>query len=535
MRDYCCRLIVAAALATLLGLCPAVASAQEILRGGEVIRTTKSVSHHTVVLGPDSVCVYARAAAVDSTPDVLHQFDAKQRLWDSVQIAGTDLYSANGGLMAGYETLFDSATSGFVRKIWIGRTINDIRTVIAGDSGDIPSTSRIIDIVAHPYSPTVAIVKLGNYPRDFQDAFITTDAGVTWRKFDPPTKAGDFRRLYYYGFDARYPTRIHIAVERDAGFPVPEPLGTRTVYTEDFGQSWTDTLRYVHGEPMPVMEPCLERGVGIWSKVGGLVYIDTSYSGGPKHWWLTSDSLFLEPGEAPRRVQLKWLENARRSMVPDFDSTTETFVYLSTYAIGYHQKWPNVIALGYGYRHPVDTGMVLETLVGMTNDFGKTWTLLFRVPVDRNHGTGEYKAVDDIDLDPSGPHVYVTYRHAKYEVIEGRTQFFGAAYTVRWSSVPTGIEDDGAARTGSSLLRTSPNPVSGSATLRVNLESSLELSSAQDVSIYDASGSLAATCGAHIVSDKAFDVRLPGLAPGVYVLVIRTAYLTNTIGFVVLD
>ena len=69
----------------------------------------------------------------------------------------------------------------------------------------------------------------------------------------------------------------------------------------------------------------------------------------------------------------------------------------------------------------------------------------------------------------------------------------------------------------------------------VNVESSLEMSSAQDVSIYDASGSLAATCGAHIISDKAFDIKLPWLGPGVYVLVVRTSYNMNTIGFVVLD
>ncbi len=523
--------LLAVALATLVGLCPSVASAQEILRGGEVILTTRNFTHEVVVVGQDSICVFALRGGADQS--TLYQSKVTGSTWDSIVVGGTYFFRANGGLMAGYETLFDSATSGFVRKIWIGRTINDIRTVIAGDSGDITSTSRIIDIVAHPYSPTVAIVKLGNYPRDFQSAFITTDAGVTWRKFDPPTKAGDFRRLYYYGFDARYPSRIHIAVERDAGFGF-ETLGTRTVYTEDFGQSWTDTLRYVHGEPMPVMEPCLERGVGIWSKVGGLAYEDPTANGAPKHWWLTSDSLFLEPGEAPRRVQLPWLENARRSMVPDFDSTTETFVYLSTYAIGYHKKWPNVIVLGYGYRHPVDTGMVLETLVGMTNDFGKTWTLLFRVPVDRNHGTGEYKAVDDIDLDPSGPHVYVSYRHAKYEVIGGLRRYVGASYTVRWSNIPTGVDEDSAAPPGPSVLRTSPNPVSRYATLRVNVESPLELSSAQDVSIYDAGGSLAATCGAHIVSDKAFDIKLPGLAPGVYVLVVRTATTTLPVRFVVL-
>ena len=52
MRDYCCRLIVAVALATMVGLCPAVADAQEILRGGEVIRTTRSVSHQTGVIRP---------------------------------------------------------------------------------------------------------------------------------------------------------------------------------------------------------------------------------------------------------------------------------------------------------------------------------------------------------------------------------------------------------------------------------------------------------------------------------------------------
>lgn len=534
MRDYCCRLIVPVALATLVGLCPAVASAQEILRGGEVILTTRSVSHQTVVIGPDSVCVYARTYSGDSTPVVLHQFDAKRRFWDSIPFGGRLLYAANGGLMAGYETLFDSATSGFVRKIWIGRTINDIRTVIAGDSGDIPSTSRIIDIVAHPYSPAVAIVKLGNYPRDFQHAFITTDAGITWRTFDPPTKAGDFRRLYYYGFDARYPTRIHIAVERDAGFGF-ETLGTRTVYTEDFGQSWTDTLRYVNGEPMPVMEPCIEQGVGIWSKVGGLVYEDPTANGAPKHWWLTSDSLFLEPGEAPRRVQLPWLENARRCIAPSSDTNVVTFEYYYQWHLSYHQKWPDIVVLSFDCRYRVDTGLVREIFVAMTNDFGKSWSLLARIKANTMRNEFDYVELDDIDLDPSGPHIYVSYRHTRYQVIEGRTQFFGAAYTVRWSNIPTGVEDHGVAHPGPLVLRTSPNPVSGSATLRVNVESSLELSSVKDVAIYDASGSLSATCGAHIVSDKAFDVKLPGLVPGVYILVIRTAYLTNTIGFVVLD
>jgi hypothetical protein len=71
----------------------------------------------------------------------------------------------------------------------------------------------------------------------------------------------------------------------------------------------------------------------------------------------------------------------------------------------------------------------------------------------------------------------------------------------------------------------------GASVQNVNLEGDR----IQDVVIYDVNGVRAAACPARGVTDHVYDIKLPGLAPGVYVLVARMANRIQTVRFVVLD
>ena len=290
MRDYCCRLIVAAALATLLGLCPALASAQELFNGGEVVLSTNHFQHF-VQARADTVCVYAKYVGGANRRPQLLQLNPNSMTWDSIEVYGTQQWGDNPGTssMVGFENRFDTNLKQIVGTVWIARSINDVRIVNIGREGDLATGHEIHNVVAHHYNPDVAIVTTFPQSWHYQTAHITTDGGITWKKFMPAYLQRDYYREYYYGFDARNPQRIHIGINGENPND-PFSLGYRSVYTDDWGESFIDTVIDIDGNAQDFRIPNSEKGLGIWSAAGGLSFFDPTFDRGLQYWHLTSDS-----------------------------------------------------------------------------------------------------------------------------------------------------------------------------------------------------------------------------------------------------
>ena len=531
-------------LCLLLDIAAPVAScAQEIYLGGEEILSTSHRIHVVVLQGPDTVCVYMNpdGSERDVRSSHIYQRVRGSSQWDSlpVPVYEGEFYSYPHSLMAGvYIKQNSSQTERDTVAMWMGRTMSDIRHMDVNVPGSaFPRLGFIRSIKAHPYNRSVAIVVQSDSYADFQTSSITTDGGVSWRRFNPPSKASDFDRIYDYGFDASRPNRIYIGM--DVANPRDPGPGDffRTVYTDDWGVTYRDTTVYFSGSFYDRFTLCRQRGLGIWSGAGGLWYQDTTNGGGGgSHWFLDSDSLFLEPGQPPRKVRLPWLENARRDLAPNFDATTDRFVY-DTRILAYHQQWPNILVTGFYSDVMTDTGITKNKLLAMSNDFGTTWRLLARIVPHPEQSIRDNMEIWMTAIDPAGPHVYATFAHGRW-ADNSSTKFTGSAKTILWRNVPTSVhENESPSRQylSGTDVSISPNPASGSSALELRIQNAVGDVVPAVALVYHVNGSLCAVLPNIILSGNTASVALPGLATGAYILVLHTPYNASSCRFVVLD
>ena len=512
--------------------------AQELFNGGKVILSTKHFSHNVYAMA-DTVCVFAKPPG-DSRRPHLFQLRNGTDTWDSIEVYGYEKWGGAPGSssMVGFENRFDTTLKQTVGKIWIARSVDDIRFINVGRPGDPIPREFIHKVTPHHYNPSVVLVQTYTQSWHYQHAYITTDGGESWQKFMPAYLPQDYYREYYYGFDARHPQRIHIGINGENPNNMFN-LGYRSVYTDDWGKTFIDTVINIDGGPQDYRVPNTEYGLGIWSGIGGLSYYDpTNTPGAPKYWYLTSDSLFLQPGQAPGRVRLSWLENARKSLLPNFDSTKENLRFLVASAgpitIGYHSKTPNLLVLTLFHSFPADTNNSNESMLAMSQDFGKTWTLLARLPNGNSSPDKptDFKVFDRISIDPTGPHIYVTYRHTKYAP---SSIFIGSAHTACWRNVLTSVSSEEPSQKDDSDLVVFPNPASGSATILIRNRQSLAGHGSETLRIYRANGEHVSTRVVNHTPETDWEMKLPGLSPGVYFIVLTKSSETHTAKFIVVD
>ncbi len=507
------------------------APAQELFHGGEVILSTDHYLHY-VQARADTVCVYATEYSAKVRPK-LFQLHVDGSTWDSIEVFGYEGWDDAPGTsaMVGFENHFDTVLKQTVGTVWIARSIDDVRIINVGRQGDLAPGHEIHDVVAHHYNPNVVIVT--TFPKNwkYQTAHITTDGGLTWKKFLPASTEHFHYGAFFFGFDARNPQRIHIGFERENPND-PFYDGYNSAYSDDWCETLIDTAINIDGRAQDYRIPNSEKGLGIWSGAGGLSYFDPTFDRGPQYWHLTSDSLFLEPGEQPRRVKLEWLENARKSLLPSFDSTSEKFAAISG-PVGFHSGRPNLIVLQFTHRYQTDSVADSVSLVAMSVDFGGTWSLLAALP-QGNSRIGkpfDFHSLDQVAIDPIGPDIYIGYRHTKYDSLTG--QFAGSAHTARWRNVPTGVGTSESSKDEASDFIVTPNPVAGNATLRLNFLQPI-LSDAL-VRIFGANGELVYTLAEIVRAARSMDVTLPGLSQGVYYIVLSDYTTTRSAKFVVLE
>ena len=394
-------------------------------------------------------------------------------------------------------------------------------------------------MVAHHYNPNVVIVT--TFPKNwkYQTAHITTDGGLTWKKFLPASTEHFHYGAFFFGFDARNPQRIHIGIERENPND-PFYDGYNSAYTDDWCETLIDTSINIDGRNAQDFRlPNTEKGLGIWSGAGGLSNFDPTFDRGPLYWHLTSDSLFLKPGESPRRVRLSWLENARKSLFPNFDSTQESFSYLegSNGPVGFHSEAPTIVTMTFYHRFPTSSGNDSVSLVALTRDFGETWSLLASMRLENeSRKTGaplDYWVFSGVSIDPVGSHIYISYRHFFEDSLDG--SFIGTTHTARWEFVPVGVSEDDPEKTNNTSLAVSPNPVSGSSTIRIRNAPPTPGINGSSLQVYNAQGEGVSTIQCEQVSTDEWEVKLPGLAPGVYFIIQTISNVTHSQKFIVLE
>lgn len=506
------------------------APAQELFNGGEVILSTNHFQHF-VQARADTVCVFAFEGQPTVRPKLL-QLGIDLVSWDSIEVYGSEEWGDAPGMssMVGFENRFDTTLKQTVGTIWIARSINDVRIVNVGREGDLAPGHKIHKVVAHHYNPDVVIVATYRQNWHYQTAHITTDGGITWKKFMPAYLARDYYREYYYGFDARNPQRIHIGINGENPND-PFSLGYRSVYTDDWGERFIDTVINIDGNPQDYRLANTEQGLGIWSGKGGLSCTDPSFTG-TRYWRLTSDSLYLSQGQSPRRVQLPWHLNARRSLLPDIDTTTNSLLCMMA-PLGFHHLTPELIMAQFKHKFRTEAGNDSMYIMAMSNDFGDTWQKMMTIPPG-NGSIGkpiDFLSFTRCSIDPYGTHLYITYRHTIYDSLTNK--FVGTAHTARWRNVPTGVGTGESSTGEASDFIVTPNPVAGNASLRLNyLQPRLPEAL---VRIYGANGELVFTLAETVQAANSMDVTLPGLSQGVYFIVLSDHTSTRSAKFIVLE
>lgn len=513
------------------------ARAQELFHGGEVILSTDHYLHY-VQARADTVCVYATEYSAKVRPK-LFQLHVDGSTWDSIEVFGYEGWDDAPGTsaMVGFENHFDTVLKQTVGAVWIARSINDVRIVNVGREGDLAPGHKIHQVVAHHYNPNVVIVTTFTNSEKYETAHITTDGGLTWKKFLPASTEHFHYGTFFFGFDARNPQRIHIGFERENPND-PFYDGNNSAYTDDWCETLIDTSINIDGRNAQDFRlPNTEKGLGIWSGAGGLSYFDPTFDRGPYSWHLTSDSLYLEPGEPPRRVRLPWLENARRDLLPSFDSATESFDYHGTYRgiVGYHSRTPQLVVTQFIHKTFSPTTRDSVIFTALSNDFGETWTKLAVMPVGHMEvgRKSDLYGTTSMSIDPSADNLYISFVHTKFDTLTG--DFNGDSRTVLWRNIVTGVQSNERPRPLDRGFDIIPNPVSGTSTIRIRNKRTTHGFNSGTFNIYSAGGETVYTSQIDQAIGDEWEVKLPGLAPGVYFIIQTISNVTHSQKFIVLE
>ena len=114
-------------------------------------------------------------------------------------------------------------------------------------------------------------------------------------------------------------------------------------------------------------------------------------------------------------------------------------------------------------------------------------------------------------------------------------EFIGDSRTVLWRNIVTGVQSSELHRPLDRGFDIIPNPVSGTSTIRIRNAQLVQGFNGGTLQVYNARGESVVTCQVGQVSIAEWDVKLPGLAPGVYFITLTFSNMIQTEKIIVLD
>ena len=480
----------------------ASASAQEY---GVIDTIRVSMNIQTVMAYRDSVIV--TEGGLEGLPRRTFTRLGKDAPWDSVDIAA----GWNGAPLMGcvvasaYPTSIetDKGTAN-VGLITIIRSARSPWQTITGRAGDKMTVSPLKRIRIHPANTHKIYVqfefyRFGGY---YTATYVTNNDGETWKEIDPPLQPSDAARKPDLGFDYNDPQGVYISVDgRSHAAPNAIP---RTHYTDDDGATF-------RGSPAGY-RPISQAGYGIWSKNGGM----NGSAGGV---YITTDSIGLPLGSPRMRINPPWLANVRKSLLPNYDSTTQRLRYSfynqawesgSIDGLAFHPERPETFAARFGLDTLIGGKWRGRAFVAATRDFGKTWGLIVEPPDIRD---GFSWAPTSIVIDPIDDAVFVSMITGRIDTTTGQTTYLGS-FTIKSTPRTTSVAGE-EPRPNQPRTRVYPNPVSIGMPLTIALSSQDDHIDGSDVRV---------TCstldGRVVETSQTTTLDTQNLAPGVYTIAV---------------
>ena len=480
----------------------ASASAQEY---GVIDTIRVSMNIQTVMAYRDSVIV--TEGGLEGLPRRTFTRLGKDAPWDSVDIAA----GWNGAPLMGcvvasaYPTSIetDKGTAN-VGLITIIRAARSPKQIITGRPGDKMTVSPLARIRIHPANTHKIYVqfefyRFGGY---YTATYVTNNDGETWKEIDPPLQPSDAARKHDLGFDYNDPQGVYISVDgRSHAAPNAIP---RTHYTDDDGATFS-------GSPAGY-RPISQAGYGIWSKNGGM----NGSAGGV---YITTDSIGLPLGSPRMRINPPWLDNVRKSLLPNYDSTTQRLMYYfrnrswesgSIAGLAFHPERPETFAAVYRLDTLVGGTWFFSEFVAATRDFGRTWGWVKR---PGNVAISDYSYTTAIVIDPLDDAVYCSVLKVERDSSKGRDIYHGS-YTIKSTPRTTSVAGEQVEPSGMHT-RVYPNPVSIGMPLTIALsgmDATAELASMR-VTCTTLEGRIVAETHSGFLDTQ-------NLAPGVYAIAV---------------
>ena len=475
----------------------ASASAQEY---GVIDTIRVSKSYQSVVAYRDTVMIYV--GAFEDTPRRTFIRLGRNAPWDSVEFGANSVQPPMVGcvMASADQTSIETDTgTANVGLIGIMRAARSPKQIITGRPGDKITVRPLKRIRIHPANThkiyvQFEIYRFGGY---YTATYVTNNDGETWKEIDPPLQPSDAARKHVLGFDYNDPQGVYIYVD-GASHANPNAI-PRTHYTDDDGVTFKGGIQ----------GPVESAGYGIWSKKGGVSGSEYGIS-------FHTDSIGLPLGSPRMRIEPPWLANVRKSLLPNYDSTTQRLRYAfdnqswesgSITGLAFHPERPETFAAEFRFDTLVGATWYPRNFVVATTDFGQTWAWVIKVN-DLRKTT--YNGIRALVVDPLDNGIYCSYQLLIRDSTTGRTTYLDS-YTIKSTPRTTSVAGD--ERVASQKQsRVYPNPVRNGTPLTI------------DVRGIDESGDLYVTCstldGRVVETSQTITLDTQNLSPGVYAIAV---------------
>ncbi|MBK7413127.1 MAG: hypothetical protein IPI29_11285 [Ignavibacteria bacterium] len=448
----------------------------------------------------DTVMIFEEVPGIGDPPARGFVRRGKNAQWDSVELVSGAQAQApmKGCVMAGSQNDTDP------EMYWIMRDASTTRIDSTGRPGDRISVSPLKRIRVHPANTHKIYVQFEytKFDGTYTATYVTNDDGQTWKEINPPIYPSDVARGHTLGFDYNFPNRLYIWIDGSGLLNPDAPAHYH--YTDDDGETF-----YISQD---ANDPMREAGYGIWSKGGGIYANDFGIC-------IATDSIGLPPGSSTQSICPPWLDNVRKSLLPNYDPSTQKLRY-SFYGrsqttgtidgLAFHPERPETFAVEFRFDTLVGNVWHPRNFVAATSDFGNTWQWILKVNDLR---MSSYNGVRAIIIDPLDNGVYCSYQLLLRDSTTGRTTYLNS-YTIKSTPRTTSVAGDAPERTDKDS-RVFPNPVSIGTPITIAL-------TATDEAFGEAISRV--TCstldGRILESSSTSTLYTQNLAPGVYSLAV---------------
>lgn len=496
-------------------VCPNECSAQDY---GVVDTIRVSEKLQFVQAYYDTVMIYERIHV--SGPSLGMGFTrlGRDARWDSVDLSDawpTIQPPMKGCVMAGLQS---GGRDPNPDLLWILRDASTTRIDSVGRPGDKIGVKPIKRMRVHTANPRKIYAQI---EEKFVVAiatatYVTNDDGETWKEINPPFRTDDAGRGHILNFDYTLPHRLYITVN-PSGVTNPDAY-LRAYYTDDDGETFHGAWNYVTSTV----------GLGIWSKTGGV-------GGNGAGIGFTSDSIGLPPGSKPGRFEPPWLENVRKSLFPNYDTTKQKLGYafydVNDYdgtieGLAFHPEGPETFVARFRIDTLVGGKWYYRSFVFATRDFGKTW---FFVVHPGWTIEGYLHGPTSLAIGPLEDAVYVSAIKVHTDSLTSKRTNLGS-YTIKSTPFTTSIKGE-AVEHSSSQLSVYPNPVGRGTPLIIALSDATTDNIAVTCSTLEGRQiaiSVKQQTGAVQGSTSAVTMSTSDLVPGAYIIQTRLGSRTDS-------